>query len=184
MLSSSLLKVHMQPLSNDGQEYPEALVSDPIISVRVAQSRSSSPAPVAFSFSVAEGTVRLFGMRRRLKAGVIVLRKSLLCHKWSKVAKRRQLAVRLRLGNHCPKAFVYMVKRFLFLHPVGRTCACPCWTSKRASLETLPPRVRMISSLLGINWDGLVHQLLLVQHLVSRDASAQMEFEHRTGLAS
>ena len=97
MLLSCLLKVHMQPLSNDGQEYPETVVSDQII----------SSAAVSFSFSVAEGTVGAFGMRRQLEARVIVLRKSLHWQKWSKVAKRRQLAVRLRLGNHCPKAYVF-----------------------------------------------------------------------------
>ena len=107
MLLSCLLKVHMQPLSNDGQEYLEAVDSDQNISARSAQWRSSSSAPVAFSFSVAEGTVGAFGMRRQLEARVMVLRKSLHWQKWSKVAKRRQLAVRLRLGNHCPKAYVF-----------------------------------------------------------------------------
>ena len=70
MLSSPLLKVPLQPVSHDGQEYVKAVVSDQTISVRRAQVRSSSFGPVAFS---------LLFMRRPLEVESMV-GKSLLWH--------------------------------------------------------------------------------------------------------
>ena len=109
----------LQPVSHDGQEYVKAVVSDQTISVRKAQSRSSSSGPVAFSFSAAGGTARLWVMRRPLEVESMV-GKPLL---WQ--ADDHGMVLRLRL---LAQAYVLMVTSFMFLRPLAVSPlpgACP-----------------------------------------------------------